>query len=216
MLVHRYHNNVFGGAPPMDQFVLVASGLELKRKPEADWQAAVRRSTTNMRPRLSFMTPEHHAVRNFVVKTLPEVQRPLPVDEIAAKLRLPRSRVQEIVEELERHLFFLVRNAAGDVAWAFPVTADPTPHQMECNRGYLTFGACAEDSFAAAFILGGLLNRRIRFDIRSICGQSGRPLRLAVASDLTWRVATKGAQPLLFVPSVNWEGFRGSNIINDY
>ena len=80
----------------------------------------------------------------------------------------------------------------------------------------MTFGACAEDAFAAAFVLGRVLGQSLRVDIRSMCGHSGRPLRLAVASDLTWRVITKGAQPLLFVPSVNWEGFRGPNIINDY
>jgi hypothetical protein len=200
----------------MDESVLVARGLTFERKPLAEWQAAVRRSTTNIRRRLSFMTLDHHAVRNFVVGALPEVQRPLPVDEIAGNVRLPRSRVQEIVEELEHHLFFLVRNRAGDVAWAFPVTADPTPHQIECSRGNLTFGACAEDAFAAAFVLGRLLRRQLRVDIRSVCGQTGRPLRLSVASHLTCRVITKGARPLLFVPSVNWEGFRGPNIIDDY
>ena len=112
----------------MDQTVLIASGLKFERRPQVDWQAAVHRSITNMRGRLSFMTREHHdAVRNFLVRTLPEVQRALPIDEIAEKLRLPGSMVRKIVEELERHLFFLVRNATGDVAWAFPVTVDPTP-----------------------------------------------------------------------------------------
>ncbi len=200
----------------MDQTVLVANGLKFERRPQVDWQAAVRRSTAKMRQRLSFMTSEHHAVRDFAVRALPEVHRPLTVDEIAGELGLLKSRVQEIVEELERRLFFLVRNAAGDVAWAFPVAADPTPHEMECGRGYSIFGACAEDAFAAAFVLGRLLRRRIRVDLRSVCGQTGRILRFDIASDLTWRVTTKGAQPLLFVPSVNWEGFRGANIINDY
>jgi hypothetical protein len=200
----------------MDQSVLVATGLKFDRRPLADWQGAVRRSTAGMRRRLAFMTADHHAVRNFAVRTLPEVQRPLPVDEIAGKLSLPVARVRQILEELERHLFFLVRNDGGEVAWAFPVTADPTPHEMECSRGYLTFGACAEDAFATAFVLGRLIGRRLRIDIRSVCAQSGRPLRLSVASDLMWRVTTKGAEPLLFVPSVNWEGFRGPNIIDDY
>ena len=200
----------------MDQSVLVVHGLKFERRPVAEWQAAVRQSTTEIRRRLSFMTAEHHAVRNFVVRTLPEVQRPLRVDEIAGNLRLPRSRVQEIVEELEQHLFFLVRNPAGDVAWAFPVTVDATPHEMKLSTGWLTFGACAEDAFAAAFVLGRLRGRRLRADIRSVCGQTGRPLWLAVTSELTARVTTQGAQPLVFVPSLDWAGFRGPNIINEY
>lgn len=201
----------------MDQpFVLIASGRKLEKKPQSDWQAAVRRATGNMRQRLSFMTPEHHEVRNFVVRTLPVVQRPLAVEEIAVELKLPEPRVQEIVEELERHLFFLVRNSVGEVAWAFPVTADATSHELECSRGYLTFGACAEDAFAAPFVLGHLLRRRVLIQIRSVCGESGNPLRISVGSDLRWRVTTRRARPLLFVPSINWEGFREPNIINDY
>jgi hypothetical protein len=200
----------------MGQTVLVASGLRFDRRPQADWQAAVRRSTAAMGQRLSFMTSEHQAVRNFVVRVFPEVQRPLAIDEIAKELGFLGSRVQVIVEELERNLFFLVRNSAGDVAWAFPVTADSTPHKLECGSGYFTFGACAEDAFAAAFVLGRLLRRRLQVVLQSVCGQTGRPLWLDIASDLTWHVATKGAQPLLFVPSVNWGGFRGANIINDY
>ncbi|HLJ46153.1 MAG TPA: hypothetical protein VKU01_09105 [Bryobacteraceae bacterium] len=200
----------------MQHTVLEGSGHKFEQKPERDWRAAVRRATSNMRQRLSFMTPDHHAVRNFAVRTLPTVQRPVPVDEIAGALRLPRSRVQDIVEELERHLFFLVRNPAGEVAWAFPVTADATPHEIECSRGYLTFGACAEDAFAASFVLGHLLRRPLKVDIRSVCGESGNPLQLTVGSDRSWRVKTKGAQPLLFVPSINWEGFHEPNIINNY
>ncbi len=40
----------------MDQSVLVATGLKFERRPQADWQAAVRRSTPGIRQRLSFMT----------------------------------------------------------------------------------------------------------------------------------------------------------------
>ncbi len=100
--------------------VLVAHGRDFERKPVVEWQAAVRRATNEMRERLDFMTAGHHAVRNFVVRELPRSGRPIPIVQITAHVRLPRSRVQSIVEELEHKLFFLVRNSAGDVAWAFP------------------------------------------------------------------------------------------------
>ena len=43
--------------------------------------------------------------------------------------------------ELERRLFFLVRNRAGEVSWAFPVTAEVTPHQLTFPSGDRRYGA---------------------------------------------------------------------------
>jgi hypothetical protein len=236
MLVYMYQDT----QRRSEMQVLVARGREFETKPLAEWQAGVRRGTDKMRLRLAFMTAEHHTVRNFAVAALSRFQRPLPVKEIASQVKLPAARVHKIVEELERHLFFLVRNAKGEVAWAFPLTADGTPHQMLVKSGAdpllrggppgppvgwstdadlragRIFGACAEDAFAAAFVLGRLYRRPLRIEISSVCGQSSLPLGLTVASDLSWRSQTKGADPLLFVPSVNWEGFQARNIINDY
>jgi len=212
MLVHMYQNT----SGPDETQVLIAHGREIETKSLGDWQDAVRRSAGQMPQRLAFMTPEHHAIRNSVVTGVARFGRPLSISEIARGVRLAESRTRIIVEELERRLFFLVRNADGDVAWAFPVTAERTPHALECSTGERIFGACAEDAFAAAYTLGNLRRRPLRVEIRSVCGQSGRPLRLTVASDLSWRPKTHGANPLLFVPSVNWETFRGPNIIDQY
>src|SRR5215471_16480766 len=113
---------------PCNESVLIGRGKTLDRIPIAGWQADVRHATANMRQRLHFMTPEHHTVRNYVVVTLPRSSRPLTIAEIAWRLGIPSPRVRQVVEDLERNLFFLVCNPAGEVAWAFPVTAGPTPH----------------------------------------------------------------------------------------
>jgi hypothetical protein len=201
---------------PTEEHVLIAHGSELSQKPLADWQRSINRAANQIPKRLSFMTPEHHAVRNFSVTGLMRSGRPLVLAEIAAHVGLPTPRLLPILEELERNLFFLVRNSAGEVAWAFPVTADRTPHQMQFSTGERIFGACAEDSFAAPFVLGRLLDRRLSVEIHSVCGQSGHPLRLTVASDLRWSAHAGDVQHLLFVPSVDWEAFRSPNIIDDY
>jgi len=49
--------------------------------------------------------------------------------------------VKTLLDELERNLFFLVRNGAGDVNWAFPVTSDRTPHRLRFDTGERIFGA---------------------------------------------------------------------------
>ncbi len=88
---------------------------------------------------LDFMTARHHAVRNFVVRELPRNGgNPLRPAQIAAALGFDPA---EILDELERRLFFLVRNAAGNVNWAFPVTSDRTPHRLTFSTGEHIYGA---------------------------------------------------------------------------
>src|SRR5260370_39047132 len=125
-----------GSSADRSQTVLIAHGMDLETKPAVEWQAAVRRGTNKMRARLDFMTAGHHAVRTFVVRELSQSQRPIPIVEIAAHVQLPTAQVQSIVEELERKLFFLVRNTAGAVAWAFPVTAGRTLTAWKSTTGH--------------------------------------------------------------------------------
>ena len=91
---------------------------------------------------LAFMTTAHRAVRNFVVRELPRNGgRPLTPAQIASSLRLDSQSVTVLLEDLESHLLFLVRNAHGEVSWAFPVTSDRTPHHLRFSTGERIFGA---------------------------------------------------------------------------
>jgi len=88
------------------------------------------------------MTARHHAVRNFVVQELPRQRgNPLRPAQIAQSLGLDLEVVSGLLEDLERHLFFLVRDGFGDVSWAFPVTSDRTPHALRFSTGERIFGA---------------------------------------------------------------------------
>jgi hypothetical protein len=95
-----------------------------------------------MNNQLDFMTPAHHAVRNCVVGQLPRNGgAPLSPMQIAAQLHLTLSRVVSVLDDLERHLFFVVRNTEGAVTWAFPVTVAPTPHRLRFSTGERISGA---------------------------------------------------------------------------
>ena len=81
------------------------------------------------------MTKAHHLIRYFVVRELPRIGKPIPPELISEELNMSLSKTIEILDELEKNLFFLVRNEQGDVTWAFPVTVDETPHRMTLSTG---------------------------------------------------------------------------------
>ena len=122
--------------------LLVGSGETISRILDDGFKAALAKIPESFAARLAFMTPEHHAVRNFVVREIPhENSRPIKVNRLVSALGLPLPKAQAIVEDLERHLFFLVRNEAGEISWAFPVTTDRTPHRLKFSTGERAHGA---------------------------------------------------------------------------
>jgi hypothetical protein len=127
---------------PGTNTLLVGSGGAITRVPDTGLKAALAKLPEQFKARLAFMTPEHHQVRNFAVRELPyENGRPIKVNRLAATLGLPIARVHTIVENLEHHLFFLVRNKAGEISWAFPVTTERTPHRLKFSTGERAHGA---------------------------------------------------------------------------
>jgi hypothetical protein len=59
----------------------------------------------------------------------------MPPAFIADRLKLDETRVIEILDELERRLIFLFRPGGRDVVWAYPITAEPTPHKLAFSSG---------------------------------------------------------------------------------
>jgi len=94
-----------------------------------------------MAARLAFMSPDHHAVRDFVVREIPRERKPLSPVQISTVTGLGLQTVESILAELERRLFFLVRDGSGRVSWAFPVTTERTAHRLAFSTGERTWGA---------------------------------------------------------------------------
>jgi hypothetical protein len=80
-------------------------------------------------------------VREFVVTEIPRAGAPLPPEAIARALDLEPERVVALLDDLERNMTFLFRNEQGAVAWAYPVTADVTPHRARLSSGELVYAA---------------------------------------------------------------------------
>ena len=125
----------------MNESVLLGRGKELVPVPRAMWEGHLADIPEHGRARLAFMTEDHHRVRYFVVRELPRAGTVLSPEFIAASLKLPLMSVRSILDDLERHLFFLWREEGGAVSWAYPVTVDRTPHLIRFSSGERLYGA---------------------------------------------------------------------------
>ena len=125
----------------MGELILVGRGRQVSEIPRETWEQHLAQVPQHSGDRLRFMTEDHHRVRYFVVKELPVRGKAIAAQEVTAALHLPLARVEAILEELERKLFFLVRNEQGAVSWAYPGTVEPTPHHLSFNSGERLYAA---------------------------------------------------------------------------
>jgi hypothetical protein len=125
----------------MTETILLGQGNQILKVTRSEWEGHLADVPGHMQTRLSFMSPAHHAVRYFAVRELPRRGEPLPPEFIAEALDLSLDLTQTILEDLEKNLFFLVRNEAGAVTWAFPVTAERTPHRLTSSTGERFYAA---------------------------------------------------------------------------
>jgi hypothetical protein len=121
--------------------VLLGRGKELLPVARAMFESHLDGVPEHGRSRLAFMTEDHHRVRYFVVRELPRAGTVLSPEFIAMSLKLPEEQVRTILDDLERHLFFLWRDEGGSVAWAYPVTVERTPHLIHFSSGERLYGA---------------------------------------------------------------------------
>ena len=125
----------------MEEKILLGRDREILEFPQATWKLELAKIPQHNHTRLNFMTDTHHQIRYFVVKEMAIRQKPIEPELISDKLSIPLERVNFILEELERKLFFLVRNEQGAIAWAYPITIVATPHELKFASGERLYGA---------------------------------------------------------------------------
>lgn len=125
----------------MDNTLLKGVWKYLLPVPPYLWKQKIRQMAKKAEAGIKFMTTDHHRVRNYIVRTLPEIQQPLSAGKIAADLHIDINRVALILDELEKHKFFIFRNTEKKVAWAYPVTTAITPHKAYFSTGEQIYAA---------------------------------------------------------------------------
>lgn len=121
--------------------LLIGLGRHMIPVPRMLWQWQVEKGAQRTKAHLGFMSEEHHLVREFAVRELPRVGEPLSPEFIAEELNLPVARVKSILDELDKHMTFVCRNTQGAVVWAYPVTAESTPHHVTFSTGEQLYAA---------------------------------------------------------------------------
>ena len=81
------------------------------------------------------LTPLEAEVRRLAVRHLPASGSPLTAQAIAEHGGFTTPEVATALEELHRKLGFLAINQEGAVTWAYPVTADGSPHHLTFETG---------------------------------------------------------------------------------
>lgn len=125
----------------MTEKILLGRGSEVQRMSRETFEQHLEHVPAHTHKRLAFMSEVHHRVRYYVVHELPRAGKPLSPASIATALDLSLTQVNDILAALERNLVFLVRNAQGEVVWAFPVTVAETPHRLTFSSGERCYGA---------------------------------------------------------------------------
>jgi hypothetical protein len=125
----------------MNKNLLLGFWRHMLRIPSRLWKREVEHNAENGADSLAFMTPEHHLIRNLVVRELPRLGKPIPPEWIATQTGLALEQVNLILEDLEQHMTFLFRNTHGEVVWAYPVTVEQTPHQITFSSGEKLYAA---------------------------------------------------------------------------
>jgi len=79
--------------------------------------------------------PDERRVQHFAVREIPRRGEAIAPEVFARELELSLEEVHRILDELERRMTYLCRRGGEDVVWAYPVTAEKTPHQLRIDGG---------------------------------------------------------------------------------
>ena len=139
---------------------------------------------------------------------------PLSLEYLAQALEMSRQKVQTIVEDLEKRKTFMYRYNSEAINWAYPVTVDKTPHHITFSTGEEVNAAWAIDAIATPFVQVKLREQWMSFIINSKCAQADLPIQIKIDSDLQITQVEEGANPFIFVPSINLAQTKAPNIID--
>ena len=118
----------------MFERVLLGVGRRMVPVPEWLFRPMLQRDANKLARRPD-LRPDERRVQHFAVREIPRRREAIAPEVFAEELGLSLDDVSRILDELERRMTFLCRRGGKDVNWAYPVTAEETPHQVRIDGG---------------------------------------------------------------------------------
>ncbi len=109
--------------------------------PRFAWLATVKTARLAVERVVAKLSVDERRVRDFLVTEIGRTAEPVAPDALVRALGLAPQQVASILDALEARMTFLYRNDAGEVVWAYPVTAHRTPHHLSFESGERCYGA---------------------------------------------------------------------------
>ena len=125
----------------MSEWLMAGVSRHILRLPPAIGKKRVSQLADRARAEVGVVSTQHRAVHHFVVREMPRVGRPMPPQTISEGLDLPLPTVIQVLTDLEARKIFLFRDEEGSVVWAYPVTAEQTPHRIRFRSGETLYAA---------------------------------------------------------------------------
>jgi len=125
----------------VSEWLMAGVWRHILRLPPAIGRKRVGQLADRTRAEVGAVSAPHRRVHHFVVRELPRFGEPMPPQTIAEGLDLPLPTVIEILTDLEARKIFLFRDEEGSVVWAYPVTAEQTPHRIRFKSGETLYAA---------------------------------------------------------------------------
>jgi hypothetical protein len=105
------------------------------------WQKQIAKGKKRFEKEQGALSEEYRLIHHFVVRELPRKGKPLSPEFISDGAGFSVDRVKNALDYLEKRMTFLYRNKKGEVAWAYPVTVDQTPHKITFSTGEKLYAA---------------------------------------------------------------------------
>jgi hypothetical protein len=125
----------------MNDWMMAGVWRYILRLPPGIGTKRVEQLAARARAEVGALSVKQRAVHHFVVRELPRHGRAMAPATIAESLDLATDEVAAILADLEAKKGFLFRNDHGSVVWAYPVTADATPHHIRFKSGETLYAA---------------------------------------------------------------------------
>ena len=118
----------------MFERILLGVGRRMVPVPEWLFRPMIGRNAKKIAKRPA-LEPDERRVQHFAVREIPRRGEAIAPEVFAGELGLSLEEVHQILDELERRMTYLCRRGGEDVVWAYPVTAEETPHQVRIDGG---------------------------------------------------------------------------------